>query len=99
MAPSSTSSQCFGLSLIYNEGVVMPGLEVRGGREMVEDSIMHIKLCVVNTRLSPPHRSVVSAHRDGQVEMYEVFVAIAKLGLRTENFGMDIAAVWGRQME
>lgn len=40
---------------------------------------------------------MVSAHRDGQVETYEALVAIAKLGLRTENFGMDIAAVWGRQ--
>lgn len=95
--PSSVSSLCFGLSLIYNEGLVMPGLEVQGGREVVKDSIMHIKHCVVNTRLSPPRGSVVSAHRDGQVETYEALVAIAKLGLRTENFGMDIAAVWGRQ--
>lgn len=91
MAPSSTSSQCFGLSLIYNEGAVMPGLEVWGGHEEVKDSLMHIKHCVVNTRLPPPPGSVVSAHRDGQVEMYEALVAIAKLVPRTENFSMGKA--------
>lgn len=69
----------------------MPGLEVWGGHEVVKDSLIHIKHCVVNTRLSPPCGSVVPAHRDGQVEMYEALLAIAKLGLRTENFSMGTA--------